>query len=143
ALDTEASCAVTVHNMSEEFSLSGRIRTAPFSANKLLKAIGEEPIETADAKALSSISLDATLTGPANSVIMDPLIITLDDSTIKGKAGITDLEALALMFDLTMDHLTLANYLPPAEQTEEEDENEAVELSTEPQIGRASCRVRG
>jgi len=132
ALDTETSGAVTVHNMSEEFSLSGRIRTAPFNANKLLKAIGEEPIETADAKALSSISLDATLTGPANSVIMDPLIITLDDSTIKGKAGITDLEALALMFDLTMDHITLDNYLPPAEETEEEDENEAVELSTEP-----------
>lgn len=132
ALDTETSGAVTVHNMSEEFSLSGRIRTAPFNANKLLKAIGEEPIETADAKALSSISLDATLTGPANSVIMDPLIITLDDSTIKGKAGITDLDALALMFDLAMDHITLDNYLPPAEDTEEEDENEAVELSTEP-----------
>lgn len=133
ALGTETSGAITVHNMSEEFSLSGRIHTAPFDANKLLKALGEETIATADPKALSHISLDATLTGPANSVIVDPLVITLDSSTIKGKAGITDLEALALMFDLTMDQITIDNYLPPTEEaTATEDSNETVELSTEP-----------
>lgn len=132
-LGTETNGAITVQNMSEDFSLSGRIHTAPFDANKLLKALGEDPIETADPKALSHISLDAALNGPANSVIMDPLVITLDSSTIKGKAGITDLEALALMFDLTMDQITLENYLPPAEEVvETEANNETVELSTEP-----------
>lgn len=135
ALGTETDGAITVHNMSEAFSLSGRIRTAPFDANKLLKAIGEEPIDTADPKALSQISLDATLSGPANSVIMDPLLIVLDDSTLKGKAGIADLDTFALMFDLAMDQITLDNYLPPAEDVDEEAteaEGEAAELSTEP-----------
>lgn len=138
ALGTDTTGAISVHNMSESFSFSGRIRTAPFDANKVLKALGEAPIETADPNALSNVSLDATLTGPANSLIMDPLMITLDDSTIKGKAGITDIEALALMFDLTMDHITLDGYLPPEdesqarEETRQDDTQETVSLSTEP-----------
>lgn len=130
ALGTETTGAVTVNQMTEDFSLAGRIKTAPFNANKLLKAIGEEPIETANSDALSKISLDATLAGPANSVIMDPLVIQLDDSTIKGKAGISDLDALALMFDLTLDKIKLDDYLPPQP---EEEVAEATEESAPPE----------
>lgn len=129
-IDTQGN--ITVNNMTENFTLAGHIKTAPFNANSVLKALGEEPIETANSKALSKVSIAATLGGPANSVLLKPLTINLDDSTITGSAGITNLDTMAMAFDLNMDKIKLDSYLPPAAQSPAGPKGEATALSEEP-----------
>lgn len=114
-----------VTGLDDALTLRGQLDTEPFAANDALRAIGEAPIETSDANALRRIGFSATLSGPANSVMLDPLTITLDDSSITGKAGITDLDTLAMMFDLALDRINVDGYLPPSEEVAEDDSESA------------------
>lgn len=132
ALGTETTGAITVHNMSQQLSLTGDIKTAPFNANKLLQALGEEAIDTADKKALSQVALAATLSGPANTVQLKPLTLQLDGSKITGSAGISNLDTMAMAFDLNLDAIKLDNYLPPSPTSANNKSGASAPLSEEP-----------
>ncbi|MBZ2189231.1 AsmA family protein [Alcanivorax sp. JB21] len=118
----------------DAMQLRGQLDTEPFAANTALRNIGEAPIETSDSAALRRIGFSGTLSGPANSVILDPMTITLDDSTITGKAGITNLDSMAMMCDLALDRIALDGYLPPSadEPVPESESSAAAPLSEEP-----------
>lgn len=119
AAGTRTTGNATVTGLTGEMKVAGQINTEPFDANKALEAIGEEPIATRDDNALSKVALSATLDGPANSVMVNPLKVTLDSSTLSGKAGLENLETGKIVFDLNLDKITLDGYLPP--QSGEED----------------------
>ena len=119
AAGTRTTGNATVTGLTGEMKVAGQIDTEPFDANAALEAIGEEPIETSDDSALSKVALSATLDGPANSVMVNPLKVTLDSSTLTGTAGLENLESGKIVFDLNLDKITLDGYLPP--QSGEED----------------------
>ena len=119
AAGTRTTGNATVTGLTGEMKVAGQINTEPFDANKALEAIGEEPIATRDDNALSKVALSATLDGPANSVMVNPLKVTLDSSTLTGTAGLENLETGKIVFDLNLDKITLDGYLPP--QSGEED----------------------
>lgn len=123
AAGTRTTGNATVTGLTGEMKVAGQINTEPFDANKALEAIGEEPIATSDDSALSKVALSATLDGPANSVMVNPLKVTLDSSTLTGKAGLENLETGKIVFDLNLDKITLDGYLPP--QSDEEDSGAA------------------
>ncbi|OJH07153.1 MAG: cell envelope biogenesis protein AsmA [Alcanivorax borkumensis] len=114
AAGTETKGNVDITALTGDMQLSGKLATAPFDANKVLEAIGEAPIETTDSQALSNIALEATLGGEPGSVMASPLTVTLDDSTLRGSAGLASLESGKIVFDLTLDKITLDGYMPPA-----------------------------
>lgn len=117
AAGTRTTGNATVTGLTGEMKVAGQINTEPFDANEALKAIGEEPIATSDDSALSKVALSATLDGPANSIMANPLKVTLDSSTLSGKAGLENLDTGKIVFDLNLDKITLDGYLPP--QSEE------------------------
>jgi len=113
AAGTRTTGNATVTGLTGEMKVAGQINTEPFDANKALETIGEAPIATRDDSALSKVALSATLDGPANSVMANPLKITLDNSTLSGKAGLENMETGKIVFDLNLDKITLDGYLPP------------------------------
>ncbi len=113
AAGTRTTGNATVTGLTGEMKVAGQINTEPFDANKALEAIGEAPIATRDDSALSKVALNATLDGPANSVMANPLKITLDSSTLSGKAGLESLDTGKIVFDLNLDKITLDGYLAP------------------------------
>jgi len=123
AAGTRTTGNATVTGLTGEMKVAGQIDTEPFDANAALEAIGEEPIETSDDSALSKVALSATLDGPANSVMVNPLKVTLDSSTLTGTAGLENLESGKIVFDLNLDKITLDGYLPP--QSDEQDSGAA------------------
>ncbi|HCD74212.1 MAG TPA: AsmA family protein [Alcanivorax sp.] len=123
AAGTRTTGNATVTGLTGEMKVAGQINTEPFDANKALEAIGEEPIATRDDNALSKVALSATLDGPANSVMVNPLKVTLDSSTLTGTAGLENLETGKIVFDLNLDKITLDGYLPP--QSDEQDSGAA------------------
>ncbi len=115
AAGTRTTGNATVTGLTDnKLKVTGRINTEPFDANKVLTSIGEKPIETSDSNALSKIALHATLAGNPGSVMLDPLKITLDNSTISGNAGLADLNSGKIQFDLNLDKIALDGYLPPS-----------------------------
>ena len=134
AAETRTRGELEITGLDDAMTLRGQFETEPFAANDVLRSMGEAPIETSDSNALRRIAFSGTLSGPANSAVFDPLTINLDDSTITGRAGITDLDSLAMMFELAMDRIALDGYLPP-DTTEPEPESESAAarpLSEEP-----------
>ncbi len=122
AAGTRTTGNATVTGLTGEMKVAGQINTEPFDANKALEAIGEAPIATRDDNALSKVALSATLDGPANSVMVNPLKVTLDSSTLSGTAGLENLETGKIVFDLNLDKITLDGYLPPESDEAESDD---------------------
>lgn len=122
AAGTRTHGALEVSQWSSQMKVAGELHTDPFDANDALQAVGISAIETSDPQALSAVALDATLSGPANSVIADPLVIRLDQSKLSGNAGLADLDTGKLVADLTLDNIAVDGYLPPApEKTDSAD----------------------
>ena len=111
---TRTTGALSIAQLSGKPILSGALETAPFSANALLAAMGEAQIPTSDSKALQRIAARMTFAGAENTIMLNPLAITLDDSQLTGSAGITDLDSGHIHFDLALDRIVVDGYMPPA-----------------------------
>lgn len=120
---------ITISQLSTRMIMTGKLDTAPFDANAALRAIGEAPIETSDPQALKNVSLSATLDGPENSIMVNPLVMRLDNSTLSGSAGLADLDSGKIVFDLALDALAADGYLPPT--TESADDTAGAVVSNE------------
>lgn len=122
AASTRTHGALEITALSTRPVFRGQLSIDPFDANAALRAIGEAPIETTDPQALKRVSMEMTFSGPENSILLEPLLIKLDNSTIRGVAGLTDIDSGHIRFDLTLDSLIADGYLPPAEEVAEEQE---------------------
>ncbi|GEM_PF-283387 len=123
AADTRTRGSLEVTGWSSQPVFSGQVTTEPFDANKALQTVGIAPIETSDPKALSRVAFNAELQG-SNSLMADPLTLTLDDSAISGRAGLADLDTGRLVADLELDQMNLERYLPPASGNEDDNDME-------------------
>lgn len=119
AAGTRTRGRLEITQWSEQPVFAGKLATEPFDANAALEAIGESPIETSDPDALSKVAMEAEFSGPANSILLKPLKVTLDDSTLSGEAGLADLDSAKLVADLTLDSIRLDDYLPPATEADQ------------------------
>lgn len=106
---------LTLHisELTKEPALQGSLDVSPFNAKTLLKSLGIDPPKTTNPDALAAVSLKAGLEGTKTRAMLSPLEIRLDGSTIRGKAGLSDLATTALVFDLVLDRLDADGYLPP------------------------------
>lgn len=116
AVGTRTSGNIELTQISAKPVFRGALSVAPFDANTALQAIGEAPVETSDPSALKKVAMEMTFNGPENSILLDPLKIILDNSTISGVAGLTDIDTGHIRFDLTLDQLIADGYLPPDAQ---------------------------
>ncbi|MDF2447491.1 MAG: hypothetical protein K0S46_2727 [Moraxellaceae bacterium] len=94
-------------------TLSGKLAVAPFNPRALMAALGIAAPQTADANVLKRASLNTLIDGDEKKVLLKNLRITLDDTTISGEAGISDLDSLRQYARLTLDRMDVDRYLPP------------------------------
>jgi AsmA protein len=97
------------------YVLNGKIAVPKVSPRALMKSFDiEEPV-TADPKALTSLELSSNFRLNETQMLLSALDVALDQTRLKGSAGIEDLEAMALRFDLDVDSIDLDRYLAPEE----------------------------
>ncbi len=92
--------------------LGGELRLAEFNPRTLLELLGQALPEMQDETALTRVSLGAALNGPANSLTLKPLTLTLDDTHFTGSLAYS-LASGAISLDLSGDALDADRYLPP------------------------------
>lgn len=95
-------------------TLSGKLAVAPFNPRSLMAALGMAAPKTADANVLKRASLDTVIAGDEKQILLKNLRLTLDDTTVTGEAGISDLASLRQYARLTLDRMDADRYLPPA-----------------------------
>jgi AsmA protein len=92
---------------------NGTIEIAEFNPRKLLETFSKEVLQTRDPNALTRASLQATIGGKPNALVIKPLTIHLDDSKLNGELTLPDLKSQALRFNLVLDAIDVDRYMPP------------------------------
>jgi uncharacterized protein involved in outer membrane biogenesis len=93
--------------------ISGRIGTAAFNPLSVMAALAIAAPKTADANVLKTASFAADIAGDEKKVLLKNIRIKLDDSTLTGEAGISDLATLRQYARLSLDRMDADRYLPP------------------------------
>ncbi len=113
AANLNGTLALDVKDLTRELSFAGTLAVAPFNAKSLLREFSITAPNTTDPAAMTKVSVKTALAGALTHAMLNNLEITLDDTHIKGSAGITDLATQALVFDLAVDAINADRYLPP------------------------------
>ncbi len=93
---------------------AGPIELAETSARDLLHNLGVELPTTRDPAMFTRLSFSGNLSAGSESLMLSGLRLKFDDSSMTGRAGISNLASNALSFDLKLDRLNADRYLPPA-----------------------------
>ena len=128
--DLKLNTDLTVNGFGDNPKLEGSLSIDEFSLKALLAALGQPAIETEDPEVMKAIAFSTNIGGPAGTVELSDLTISLDDTTFQGDASYA-LANSAIGLNLQGDAINADRYLPPAS-----DEEAATEEA--PQGGGAS-----
>jgi AsmA protein len=105
-----------------DYLVDGKIAIEKTSARKLMESFGVEPPVTSDPKALSVFALAADYKLTKKDAQLPSLNVTLDDTHVRGSAGIADLDAevLPMRFDLNVDTINVDRYMAPTPEAQKD-----------------------
>lgn len=111
--DVTLSAEITGNDIKDKPSFQGPVTVATFSPAKVMKQLGMEVPVMLDANALSKSAISFNLLATENSVDLQNLAMTLDDTQIKGSTSIKDFAQPVIVFNLAADACDVDRYLPP------------------------------
>jgi AsmA protein len=111
--DVTISAEITGNNINDIPSFQGPVTIAPFNPAKVMKQLGIKVPVMQDANALSKSAVNFNLLATENSVDLQNLAMTLDDTQIKGSTSIKDFALPVIVFNLAADACDVDRYLPP------------------------------
>lgn len=98
-------------------AITGKLATAVFNPRSVMSALAIAAPQTADANVLKSASFSADIAGDEKQVLLKNIRLKLDESTLTGEAGISDLASMRQYARLNLDKMDADRYLPPATKT--------------------------
>jgi AsmA protein len=113
AFELTMSGTATGRNLSTAATWTGRGIVAPFSPQALLQRFGLPPQPTSDPQAFTQASVDTLFTITKDSADLNGIVLTLDQTTIKGTFSLQSFETPAYRFALEIDAVDADRYLPP------------------------------
>lgn len=115
--DVTLNTDLSVNGFGDQPKLEGSLSIDEFSLKALLAALGQPAIETEDPEVMKAIAFSTNIGGPAGTVELSDLAITLDDTTFKGSASYGFANS-AIGLKLNGDAINADRYLPPASEEE-------------------------
>jgi AsmA protein len=96
-------------------AFTGAFKLDPVALHDLMSEFGMAAPQTRDPKALSKLAARGDFTYGSNALAVNDLDVQLDDTELRGKAAVTNLDTKAMRFDLALDHINLDQYRSPEE----------------------------
>lgn len=109
---THISGGLDIANLQTAPQMKGKIALSETNLKQLAALFGSE-IVTADPKALTRVSADIELAHEGEATRLEPIRITLDDSTATGYVRLLNPEGPVVRAKLAVDAIDLDRYLPP------------------------------
>lgn len=103
----------SINLASEQPAVDLQLALQSFNAREWLVLLKQLP-DTADAMALTKVAASTRIKGQGEAMLLSPLSLTLDESSITGSLALKQPDQLPLVADLTVDQLNVDRYLPPA-----------------------------
>lgn len=96
-------------------NFKGTFKLDPVSPRDLMEKLGTTPPKTRDPKVLARLAANGSFSYGGNALAADGLDVQLDDSRVRGKLAMTNLDTKATNFNLSIDRVNLDRYRPPEE----------------------------
>ncbi len=126
-----------VERMMGDPKITGDLKSAPFSVRKVLAALGQAPLETADSEVLKQAELDLAFEAGSDRAAIPRLEFLLDESRLNAEAEIRSFAKPQVRFKLVLDQLDADRYLPPTQTpTDEQSPPPPAETPVAPQDDR-------
>ncbi len=91
----------------------GRLEVASFNPRVFLQQLNQSPPLTSDPSTLQRMALSSSFAGTLDSVTLEELTLSLDDTTVTGSVQVSNAEAVSASFELALDSFNLDRYLAP------------------------------
>ncbi len=113
AFGLRMSGAVAGRDVTRAAAWTGTADVAQFSPQELLQRFGLPPQATSDPQAFTRATVATRFALTKDSAELDGLVLTLDETTIRGSFTLQDFDAPAYRFALNVDAVDADRYLPP------------------------------
>ncbi len=113
AFGLRASGELAARNVSRAAVWTGTANVAQFSPQQLLQRFGLPPQPTSDPQAFTRATVATRFTATKDGAQLDDLVLTLDETTIKGTFALQGFAAPSYQFALDVDRVDADRYLPP------------------------------
>jgi AsmA protein len=127
--DVALSAEITGADIKDKPSFQGPVTIAPFSPTKLMQQLAIARPSMQDATALSNLAATFDLQATADSADLRNLVMTVDDTHIKGSASIKDFALPAIAFNLEADTLDADRYLSAPDKSSKPIASPAIALA--------------
>lgn len=105
---------LSAKNIENKLTFQGDLHIMPLDLTKLLPEFNVKLPAFKDPTALQNISSDIAFNGDQNSVNINPIKISVDNSNLMGNVAINNFANPAINFKLDLDNFNLDRYLPAA-----------------------------
>jgi len=131
ALNIESNGSVNVTQLTTEPNVSADLSLKAFNLRTLLSQLDMKLAavdDMSDKTTLTKVAADLSVNFNSKNQAINAksILVTLDDSTLKGNASVSNFEAPNIAYNLNLDKINVSRYLPP--KTEEP----AVPVKSEP-----------
>lgn len=92
---------------------SGSLRVAQFSPKALMQQLKMTVPETTDKQVLQKLAMQFNMQGTTDSIALENLVISLDDTLIKGFTRVKQFKNPAIAFNLAIDTIDVDRYTAP------------------------------
>ncbi|MDI6796255.1 MAG: AsmA family protein [Desulfatibacillaceae bacterium] len=133
AAGAKIKASAVVKGLDSDIAYTGNLSLEKTNLKNLLAKLGIT-LETSDSKALSSLEAKAAFSGGRDSISLADINTKLDDTTLLGRASITNFSNPAISFDVEADSLNADRYLPPSTDSQKQKDAGKKEPSTEQEI---------
>ena len=111
--DLAAQLSATGEKLFTDRIVTGRLTVPQVSARKALESLGITAPVTRDASVLATLAISSDYRATPKQMRLTNLVLTLDDTHVRGAAAIDDLDTMALSYDLNVDRINVDRYLAP------------------------------
>lgn len=102
-----------VQQILDKPALRGILRIPEFNPRPLLQALGQLPPH-AETGVLQRVAGSVGVQASRDGILMTPVSVHIDDTTLTGELGVRDFVAPRWNFNLAVDAINLDRYFPPA-----------------------------
>jgi AsmA protein len=115
--DMVVSADVSVTHLDDHYTIQGPVIMSSFNPREIMAKIGLKVPDTIEKQALTQSSLNFNLSMTENTLDVQDLNLSIDNSQIKGSARLLSFIEPAITINLTADHLDVDRYLPSAKSS--------------------------
>lgn len=140
-LGLDASGRISASRIFDAPEFEGQLELASFNLRRLLQQLNQPVPATTDDSVLQQVGFNTEFRGSTENIELNNLVVSIDDSVLRGNVTLSDFTELAIKFNLEIDQLDVDRYLPP-ETTQSQDDTDSTRTEI-PREQLANLNVHG